>query len=50
MWVIQILKVGVKLHYIQPGKPKQNAFVESVNGEVCENCPDLHWFASIGNV
>jgi putative transposase len=38
---------GVKLHFIQPGKPTQNAFVESFNGKFRGYCLDLHWFASI---
>ena len=38
---------GVKLHFIQPGKPTQNAFVESFNGKMRAYCLDLHWFASI---
>lgn len=38
---------GVKLHFIQPGKPMQNAFVESFNGKFREYCLDLNWFASV---
>lgn len=38
---------GVKLHFIQPGKPTQNAFVVSFNGKFRAYCLDLHWFASI---
>ncbi len=38
---------GVKLHFIQPGKPTQNAFVESFNGKFRDYCLNLHWFASI---
>jgi len=37
----------VKLHFIQPGKPTQNAFVESFNGKFREYCLDLNWFASL---
>lgn len=40
-------KRGVKLHFIQPGKPTQNAFVESFNGKFREYCLDLNWFAGI---
>lgn len=38
---------GVKLHFIQPGKPTQNAFVESFNGKFRDYCLNLHWFASL---
>ena len=38
---------GVKLHFIQPGKPTQNAFVESFNGKFREYCPNPHWFVSL---
>lgn len=37
----------VKLHFIQPGKPTQNAFVESFNGKLREYCLNLHWFADL---
>jgi len=38
---------GVGLHFIQPGKPTQNAFVESFNGKFREYCLDLNWFATV---
>ena len=38
---------GVKLHFIQPGKPTQNAFVESFNGKFREYCLDLNWFTNL---
>ncbi len=40
-------KRSVKLHFIQPGKPTQNAFIESFNGKFREYCLDLNWFAGI---
>jgi putative transposase len=40
---------GVKLHFIQPGKPTQNAFVESFNAKFREYCLDLHWFATLAD-
>lgn len=39
----------VKLSFIQPGKPTQNAFVESFNGKFRENCLNQHWFVSLGD-
>jgi putative transposase len=40
-------RAGVKLHFIQPGRPMQNAFVESFNGKFREYCLDLNWFTSL---
>ena len=37
-------RTGGKLHFIQPGKPTQNAFVESFNGKFREYCLNLNWF------
>ena len=42
-------KTSIKLHFIQPGKPTQNAFVESFNGKFREYCLDMHWFASLSD-
>lgn len=39
---------GVKLAFIQPGKPTQNAFVESLNGRFRQECLNQHWFRSLG--
>ncbi len=38
---------GVKLDFIQPGKPVQNGFIESFNGTLRGECLNLHWFLSI---
>ena len=40
---------GVKLHFIQPGKPTQNAFVESFNGRFRDACLNLHWFTDLND-
>lgn len=38
---------GVKLGFIQPGKPTQNAFIESLNGKFRNECLNQNWFKSI---
>ena len=40
-------KHKVKLHFIQPGKPTQNAFVESFNGRFRDLCLNQQYFFSI---
>jgi putative transposase len=37
----------VHLNHIQPGKPMQNAFIESFNGTFRDDCLNQHWFSSI---
>jgi putative transposase len=34
-------------HYIEPGKPVRNAFVESFNGRLRDECLDEHVFLSL---
>ncbi len=38
---------GVKLGFIQPGKPTQNAFIESLNGKFRNECLNQQWFRNI---
>lgn len=38
---------GVHLHFIQPGKPVQNAFIESFNGKFRDECLNEHWFVTL---
>lgn len=38
---------GIKLDFIDRGKPQQNAFIESFNGIFRRECLDVNWFSSI---
>lgn len=37
----------VALSFIEPGKPTQNAYIESFNGGLRDECLNSHWFGSI---
>jgi len=39
---------GIARHFIEPGKPNQNAYVESFNGRLRDECLNEHWFMSLG--
>lgn len=38
----------VHLNFIEPGKPNQNAYIESFNGRFRDECLNEHWFANLG--
>lgn len=40
-------KRGVSLRFIDPGKPMQNAYIESFNGKFRDECLSRHWFISL---
>jgi len=40
---------GVRLQFIQPGKPVQNAYVESFNGRLRDECLNTNWFTSLSD-
>lgn len=40
-------KRGVALRLIEPGKPNQNAYIESFNGRLRDECLNEHWFPSL---
>jgi putative transposase len=40
---------GITLRLIEPGKPNQNAYVESFNGRLRDECLNEHWFTSIAH-
>ena len=39
---------GVQLDFIRPGKPVENAFIESFNGRLRDECLNVHQFTSLG--
>jgi putative transposase len=38
---------GVKLNFIRPGKPVENAYAESFNGRFRDECLNEHWFQNL---
>jgi len=40
---------GVHLHFIRPGRPVENAFVESFNGKFRDECLNQNWFISLSD-
>jgi putative transposase len=40
-------KRGIKLRFITPGKPVENAYIESFNGRFRDECLNEHWFLSV---
>jgi putative transposase len=38
---------GVRLFFIEPGKPTQNAFIESFNGKFRDLCLNQNWFSTL---
>ena len=40
---------GVQLFLIEPGKPNQNAYIESFNGRLRDECLNEHWFTSLAH-
>jgi transposase len=38
---------GVDLRLTEPGKPNQNAYVESFNGRLRDECLNEHWFTNL---
>jgi putative transposase len=37
----------VRLNFIRPGKPVENAYIESFNGRFRDECLNEHWFLTI---
>ena len=43
------LNKGLFDHFSRPGKPTDNAFVESFNGRLRDECLNAHWFLSLAD-
>lgn len=46
LWAVEH---GVELHFIQPGKPVRNAFVESFTGKFRAECLNPSWLVSLAD-
>ena len=40
---------GVKLHFITPGRPVENAYIESFNGKFRDECLNEEWFLGLAD-
>ena len=43
------LEAKVRQDFIEPGKPVQDAFIESFNGRLREKCLNPHWFTNLAD-
>lgn len=41
---------GIKLNFIRPGEPIENACIESFNGRFRDECLNTSWFISLKHV
>ena len=42
-------EANVKLSFIRPGKPNENAYIESFNGKFRDECLNEHWFMTMAH-
>jgi len=40
---------GITLHFIRPGKPVENCYIESFNGRLRDECLNESWFVSLAD-
>ncbi len=40
---------GIRINFIQPGKPVQNCYIESFNGRMRDECLNQHWFTDLAD-
>ena len=43
-WAYQ---AGVKIHFIRPGKPVENGYIERFNGKFRDECLNNHWLLDL---
>jgi putative transposase len=46
-WTRGRTAAGSRWPFIQPGKPTQNAFIESFNSRLRDECLNAHWFVTV---
>jgi len=39
----------ISIDYIRPGKPMENAFIESFQGKLRDECLNMHWLKNLGD-
>jgi putative transposase len=40
---------GIRIHFIRPGKPIENCYIESFNGRLRDECLNESWFVTLGD-
>lgn len=40
---------GIELAFIRPGKPVENAYIESFHSRFRDGCPSAHWFLDLAD-
>ena len=46
-WTDGLMKRKIELEFSRPGKPTDNAFIESFNGSLRDECLNVNWFLSL---
>ena len=46
-WLAWGAESQIELRHIQPGKPTQNAYLESFHGRLHEECLQVNWFTNL---
>ena len=46
-WTSGLMKKKVTLDFSRPGKPTDNAYIESFNGTLRDECLNTHWSLSL---